>query len=370
MKLNLVYSTPGKSIYTKDKDLKIYCIDGNRYVDILGNPIEIDEAIKENRQKEETKDDDTFESEWLEYQGLEEKLIAESTVELEWEIDDVFGNFGFKNKAGEFVIEPQYAYAHEFTCGLAAVNLNRTWYKTEEGYRYYENHYGYIDHLGKTIIPFSFNEAYPFNKYGVAVVEYTSGRGRLIDTKGNFIPGTENLDVEHYYDYYDRYLEFVYDVDSKNNEYGDDLPAGIYDTKERKILLEPSIDSFIEFDEDEILVYLDDGEMGESDFHQYYINSKGEPKYKWLMGKGFSTVEVPNKSLISIVGVSKYSELEGDPSSCFMINGKKYGRTFLHGLYTADGEFLLPTEYKEITEIDENVFACLKDGMIYVYRVM
>lgn len=29
---------------------------------------------------------------------------------------------------GEFVIEPQYAYAYEFTNGLVAVNLNRTWF--------------------------------------------------------------------------------------------------------------------------------------------------------------------------------------------------------------------------------------------------
>ena len=107
------------------------------------------------------------------------------------------GNFGFKNKAGEFVIEPQYAFAHEFTCGLAAVNLNRTWYKTEEGRRFYENHFGYIDDHGKTIIPFDYDEAWPYNKYGVAVVE-TLDDVFLINTTGKTISGTP-IDSKHFH---------------------------------------------------------------------------------------------------------------------------------------------------------------------------
>ena len=86
-------------------------------------------------------------------------LLSENVGEIIEEIDDIFGCFGFKNEAGEFVIEPQYAYAYDFTNGLAAVNLNRTWYKTEKGERYYENHYGYIDFNGKTVIGFNYDEA-------------------------------------------------------------------------------------------------------------------------------------------------------------------------------------------------------------------
>jgi len=45
------------------------------------------------------------------YVDISEKLVAESIIEPEYEIDDVFGKYGFKNRAGQFVIEPQYAYS-------------------------------------------------------------------------------------------------------------------------------------------------------------------------------------------------------------------------------------------------------------------
>ena len=121
----------------------IFCID-NAYFDINGNAVPDEFSFHKNHDD----DDDDWYQYWMDDEGLPEPLKAESTVEPEWEIDDAFGNFGFKNKDGEFIIEPQYAYAHEFTCGLASVNLNRTWYRTPEGRRYYENHYGYIDGNG------------------------------------------------------------------------------------------------------------------------------------------------------------------------------------------------------------------------------
>ncbi len=129
---------------------------------------------------------------------------------------DGFGNFDYKNKEGEFVIEPQYAYAWDFTCGLAAVNLNRIWYRTPDGQRFYENHYGYINDKGKTIIPFIYDKAYPFNKYGVAVVDLTDTEGMLIDLNGDVIPGTDNLSFFHYYHYKIHY-------DNKNQKYSDTM---------------------------------------------------------------------------------------------------------------------------------------------------
>ena len=59
----------------------------------------------------------------MEYEGLKEPLKSETVVESVCDIDNVFGQYGFKNRAGEFVMEPQYAYAREFTNGLSAVNV-------------------------------------------------------------------------------------------------------------------------------------------------------------------------------------------------------------------------------------------------------
>ena len=55
-------------------------------------------------------------------------------------------------------------------------------------------------------------------------------------------------------------------------------------------------------------------------FREYYINSKGEKKYPWLQGLFYN--KRPNKSLVVIVAVSKYTELTGNPSSYYPINGK------------------------------------------------
>ncbi len=355
-----LFSKPGKSVRLADRERMIFDFGNGIYYDIKGNTVPAEESFKYSYNDDSP--DDLWEQEWIENEGIEEKLISESTTEPEYEIDDLFGNYGFKNKAGEFVIEPQYAYAYDFTCGLAAVNLNRTWYKTEDGRRFYENHFGYIDDHGKTVIPFAYDEARPFNKYGVAVVE-TLKDVFLIDTAGKIIPGTENLAFEHYYDYDDRFLEFTDKETKFNYEYGDDLPLGLYDTKERKVLLEPSVDDVIQWSEDEILIYERGGEYGESDFRQYYINSKGEKIYPWLNNKNFSIVEIPNKLLVTVVAVSKYIELSGNPSSYIPVNGKKYKRVFLYGLYSPKEFFILPMEYEEIFEVIDNVFACKKDGI-------
>ena len=355
-----LFSKPGKSVRLADKERMIFDFGNGNYYDIKGNPVPAEDTFIYEY------NDDTlcnpWEQDWIEDEGIEEKLISASTIEPEYEIDDIFGNFGFKNKEGEFVIEPQYAFAHEFTCGLAAVNLNRTWYKTEEGHRHYENHFGYIDKYGKTIIPFVYDEAWPFNRYGVAVVE-TLDDVFLIDLTGKVIPGTENFVFEHYYDYDNRFLEFTDKKANFNYKYGDDLPVGLYDTKERKVILEPSMVSVVQYSEDEILVNKRGKEYGEGDSKEYYINSKGEKLYPWLDNKNFEIVERPNKSRVTVVAVSKYIELTGNPLSYFSINGKKYDRVFMYGLYSPKEFFILPMEYEEITEIIDNVFACQKDGI-------
>lgn len=363
--MKVLFSIEGKSARLADKERMIFDFGNHVFCDIHGNTVSSEESFYSVYDDEDL--DDPWSQCWIEYECLKEPLISESTVEPACEIDDEFGNYGFKNKAGEFVIEPQYAYAYEFTCGLAAVNLNRTWYKNEEGRRVYENHFGYIDENGKTVIPFAYDEAYPFNKYGVAVVE-TLEDNFLINTKGEIIPETENLSFEHYYGYEDRFFEFTYKSEQKDLDSDDEL-VGIYDTKDRKVLLEPSIDSIIEWSEDLIKVYEYDGECSYSDFGQYYVNSKGEILYPWLYDKGFEKVEIPNKSLVTVVAISKYIELPIEPSDDFRMNDKKYKRCFLYGIYSPKGHFIVPMQYEQIIEVAENIFACLKEGVFTIIKL-
>ena len=338
-----------------DKVRTIFCID-NAYFDINGNEVPDEEAFH----KERNDSDDRYDY-WMDYEGLPEPLMAESTVEPECEIDDIFGNFGFKNKAGEFVIEPQYAYAHEFTCGLASVNLNRTWYRTPEGKRNYENHYGYIDGNGKTAIGFQYDEARPFNKYGVAVVsKMTDNFFHLIDLNGNEIPGTRFPYIS-YYDYDERYLEFSRDDD-------DEALIGLYDTKERKVLIEPRFRSVFAVDDDHLVVTEYDGEYGESDFREYFINKNGELIYPWLYKQRFAHVRKPDINGVAAVATSHYTELTGQPRSYFQHNGKKYDRTFLYGLYSSKEVFLIPNEYEKISSLHNDIWGCYKNGTFTFVR--
>ena len=355
--MNILFSKAGNQMQLVDKEKLVFCID-NQFYDANGRSVIYEKPLPTN---DDDDDDHRWYQYWMEYEGLEEPLKSESTVEVKWEIDDVFGNFGFKNEAGEFVIEPQYAYAHEFTNGLASVNLNRTWYKTEDGKRYYENHFGYIDSKGKTVIGFQFDEAYPFNKYGVAVVYDLTSGWYLIDKSGNVIPGAKFPYLSHYYEYENRFLEFSYDT-------AHDALVGIYDTKERKILLEPSIDSIIEWSEDCILVYERNGSYGISDFHQHFRNSQGEILYPWLYGKGFAIVERPDRYGVSAVAISEYEELDSQARSYFPHNGKKYERKFIYGLYSSKEKFLLPMKYDKITRLADNVWGCYKDGIFTVVQ--
>ena len=353
--MKILFSKNGSHAYLADKERLIFGID-NYFFDASGNEVPFELGFHESRDE-----DEGWYQYWMKYEGLSQPLKSESTTEVEWEIDDGFGNFGFKNEAGEFVIEPQYAYAHEFTNGLASVNLNRTWYKTEDGKRYYENHFGYINGRGQTVIGFQFDEAYPFNKYGVAVVSDTLHGTWLIDTDGNEIPDTHFPYISHYHDYEDRFYEFSYDTDH-------DCIVGIYDTKERRILMEPSINSIIEYTEDLILVNERNVQHGISELQQYYINSKGEVLFLWLYRKGFAIVEEPDSNHVTAVAVSEYTELKQQARIYIPHDGKKYTRRLIYGLYSSKEEFLLPLEYDDIQNIGDNLWSCIKDDTITIIQ--
>ncbi|MEE1321847.1 MAG: WG repeat-containing protein [Acutalibacteraceae bacterium] len=47
-----------------------------------------------------------------------------------------------------------------------------------------------IHHSFRKIIGFNYDEAWPFNKYGVAVVQNVGEDDYLIDMEGNEIPGS------------------------------------------------------------------------------------------------------------------------------------------------------------------------------------
>ena len=359
--MKTLFCKNGRYARLVDVENRIFEID-NAYFNQYGEQVAGKKEYVKNYDDDEAWNAQQIEDFYSENPSLVEYLKSESITDIEWEIDDGFGCFGFKNKKGEFVIEPQYAYAHEFTNGLAAVNLNRTWYKTEKGERYYENHYGYIDVNGKTVIGFNYDEAWPFNKYGVAVVQIIGEDDYLIDMEGKEIPGTRFKYLSHYYEYNDRFLEFGYDYDASG-----DGPIGIYDTKERKILFEPKFEEVYYLEKDNCFeAYERDGEFGKSDFRRYYVDMTGNPLYTWLSEQRFAITEKPDVNNVAAVAISQYFELTGNPSSFFLHNGKKYERNFIYGLYSSKERFVLTLEYDDIRQLSDSIWACRKAEVLTI----
>lgn len=362
------------NIYMFDAERMIFELQGNRYCDIHGNALAPEFVFGESYHSlsdfEENDTDDLWDPEqysFLAEEGTIEPLRSESTTEIQWEIDDRFGNFGFINKSGEFVIEPQYAFAFDFSCGLAAVNLKRTWYKTENGARYYENHFGYINERGQTVIPFAYDEAWPFNKYGVAVVADLK-RSYLIDTEGKEIPGTEELEMDSHYDYKYRFFEFSYRSDTNERE----RKIGVYDTKKRRIVLPPiasHISHHFRLFEDFFIASVAVKTDSVWKYEDRYYNADGELLYPWLYGKGFSTIGTPNDSLLTVVAIPEPIELSKDDQRGISYAGKKYLLNQKYGVLSSTSEFIISPEYDAISELTQNIYALHKRNNIEVVQI-
>jgi len=83
----------------------------------------------------------------------------------------VNGQFGFIDKTGQVVIEPQFNFAYSFSEGLAAVEMNRQ--------------FGFIDQTGQMVIEPQFDFAHNFSE-GLAAVTVNNRMG-FIDETGQMI---------------------------------------------------------------------------------------------------------------------------------------------------------------------------------------
>jgi hypothetical protein len=96
-------------------------------------------------------------------------IIEQQPVELYPVLLD--GEWGYINKNGAMVIEPEHQIAYPFSDGLAAVRSGWRWY--------------YMDENGEFVIEGSFQEIRPFSE-GKAAIR-VDGRWGYINTDGNFI---------------------------------------------------------------------------------------------------------------------------------------------------------------------------------------
>ncbi len=218
------------------------------------------------------------------------------------------------------------------------------------------------------MIPFKFSEAYPFNIYGIAVVySKWNSRGMIIDLNGNIIPKTNDYNFSHYYFYKQRFLSFSI-KDDISDGFENEPAVGIYDTKERRVIVEPLLEDFDELNENLIRIS-EFGNHGISDFHEYYIDANGTVLFEGLKDKGFSIVGEPNKCNYSIVAINEYNGPVNADEGNTLFEGMSYILKRYYGVCSTDGEIIIPLDYDKIQELSENIFACYKNELITVFRI-
>ena len=360
---------PSEKNYTwlADDEKHIFGIGRGMYFDENGSPVEFSRPDPDESDVQKINE---------EYKRNRAEYIADvcsgldsfTDFEVEWQIDEGFGHFGFKDLAGNVVIEPQYGWVGEFSHGLCPVNLKRTWYTTPKGKRFFEDHYGYIDTLGKTVIPFRYDEASSFNQYGVAVVSDDSGM-YMIDTEGNEIEGTRFPYVDTRIDYNDRYVEIA-EIDSDDDYEKND--TGLYDTKFRRIIREPHFQMYCIYDDDSI-IETEAVEDRHGDTYERILNSEGKYKYPWQEHRIFARIEMPDKYGNFIGARSTYKETEETPDNelyCFYQNSKTYERRYWYGLMDKDGNTLIPPEYELITYLGSGFYSTYKDKVTTILKIV
>ena len=99
-------------------------------------------------------------------------------------VENTAGKWGAIDKSGKTVIPFNYEHLYPYSFGLAAFQQNGKW--------------GYLDQDLNVVIPAQYADTTGFSTNGYAVV-YDGSKASLIDSKGNPIPGSDQLDPSTYF---------------------------------------------------------------------------------------------------------------------------------------------------------------------------
>lgn len=235
---------------------------------------------------------------------------------------EIAGTWGYVNEAGDEIVAPQYIYASDFFEGMAIVckgewTIDKKWDNKYNKGRYWTEQelWGAIDKVGNEVIPFVFDEIKFFNDVNdVFIVHYggwDSGHWGVIDKHGQWLaePVFERID----YEYHDGFFAFY-----KEDRCGDNVPLGIYDIKQRKVIFEPQFYDVSFRDDGWIEVEVYDEELGRR--VEKIIDINGKEKFHSVYSSIYTWKE-------------PYEVMIRDDS------GDR------HGLIDKDGHVLLPCKY-------------------------
>ena len=246
------------------------------------------------------------------------------SMDLAYYSDDseIAGTWGFIDETGVEVIPPQYIYAEDFSGGIAIVCKGK-WTKDQKWDNKYntgkywtdEELWGAIDKTGNSVIPFIFDEIKHFSDteevFMAHIGGWENGHWGVIDKHGNWLADPVFAGID--YEYFDGLFAF-YESDNWN----DDVPLGIYDVKQKKVLFPPQFFDVSFRDDGWIEVEVYDEQLGRR--VEKLIDRGGKEKFHSIY--------------TSIYCWKKPYEV--------MIRDENGDR---HGLIDEDGNVILPCEY-------------------------
>lgn len=327
---------------------------------------------------------------------------------------EIAGTWGFVNEEGKEIISPQFIYANDFFNGIAIVckgkwTIDKKWDNEHNRGRYWteEELWGAIDKAGNTVIPFKFDEIKRFwDTNDVFMAHYggwDEGHWGVIDIHGNWLADPIFEDIS--YDYRDGLFAFY-----KEDKWGDDVPLGIYDIKQKKVIFEPQF-SDVSFEDDGwIKVEVFDEEQdrlieklidinGNEKFHSIYSSiitykkpyevsiRDGDKNLHGLIDEYGKTILPCEYDVVwnglyykerriiftengkcgikdfdgNIIIPPKYYGIHGIGDALLTVRiGEK--DNWKEGLITQDGKVVLPAEYNRIISCSDNYYLCQRDG--------
>ncbi len=297
--------------------------------------------------------------------------LLDFAFHFDW--SEIAGVWGYVNEAGEEVIPPQYICAEDFHNGIAIVckgewTIDPKWDNEYNKGRYWSEEmlWGAIDREGNTVIPFMFDEIKHFFSvdeesvdgiYMVHTGGWKDGHWGVIDDHGNWLADPVFEDIG--YDYQDGLVTF-YDRDSGD----DDALMGLYDLKEKKVILEPQFCD-VDFLRDGLLrVEVNDEEVGrhvekiidrtgKEKFHSVYTYIQAWHKPPWQVvirnndGDKIGLVDENGNELIPCQDDIAWNGILYDQKRIIFRNGEN------KGIRDFDGNVIIPAKYREIRYTDK-----------------
>lgn len=328
---------------------------------------------------------------------------------------EIAGTWGYVDENGNEVVAPQYIYANDFSGGIAIVckgkwTIDKKWDNKHNTGRYWteEELWGGIDKEGNEVIPCKFDEIKFFwDIDGIYMAHFggwKDGKWGVIDDHGNWLaePVFEDID----YDYKDGLFAFY-----KEDKWEDDVPLGIYDIKQQKVIFEPQFFDVSFRDDGYIEVEVYDEELdrrieklidrnGKEKFHSVYssiytwkkpyevvirdesgdhhglIDENGTVLLPCEYDVAWNGISYENRRILFVENEKQgirdfdgnvvikpiYHEIHGLDEPLFTVRvGNK--DDYKEGLITPDGKEVVPAIWHRISWENNNRIICCSEGL-------